>query len=110
MLIYSAATVGKCFLSKVDGEKLTFIMGTQPKVGRESEFLDFVLLSVYNLSTQAHMPANIYDTEWRVMSSKIGGKEYHSFTNIEKTVPIVFSAFFIVTTCITLGLIISSIF
>lgn len=58
---------------------------------------------------EAHMPANIYDTEWRVMSSKIGGKQYRSFTNIEKTVPVVFSVFFIVTACIALGLIISGI-
>lgn len=58
---------------------------------------------------ETRMPANIYDTEWRVMSSKIGGKKYRSFTNIEKTVPIVFSAFFIATACIALGLIISGI-
>ena len=29
-------------MSKVDDEKLTFIIGAQPKVGREAEFLDFL--------------------------------------------------------------------
>ncbi len=58
---------------------------------------------------EQHMPANIFDTEWRVMSSKIGGKKYRSFTNIEKTVPLTFSVIFIVTTCIALGLIIQGI-
>lgn len=56
---------------------------------------------------EKYMPANIFDTEWRVMSSKIGGKKYRSFTNIEKTIPMTFLVFFIVTTCIALGLIIS---
>lgn len=56
---------------------------------------------------EKQMPANIFDTEWRVMSSKIGGKKYRSFTNIEKTVPFAFLIIFIVTTCIALGLIIS---
>lgn len=56
---------------------------------------------------EKQMPANIFDTEWRVMSSKIGGKKYRSFTNIEKTVPMAFLIIFIVTTCIALGLIIN---
>ena len=56
---------------------------------------------------EKQMPANIFDTEWRVMSSKIGGRKYRSFTNIEKTVPIAFLIIFIVTTCIALGLIIN---
>lgn len=58
---------------------------------------------------EKYMPANIFDTEWRVMSSKIGGKKYRSFTNIEKTVPLTFSMFFIVTSCIALVLIITGI-
>ena len=59
---------------------------------------------------EKHMPANIFDTEWRVMSSKIGGKKYRSFTNIEKMVPMTFSVFFIVTACVALGLVISGMF
>ena len=55
---------------------------------------------------EKHMPANIFDTEWRIMSSKIGGKKYRSFTNIEKTVPMVFSVIFIITTFIALRFII----
>lgn len=58
---------------------------------------------------EKHMPANIFDTEWRVMSSKIGGKKYRSFTNIEKTVPMTFFIISIVTTCIALGLIIKGV-
>lgn len=58
---------------------------------------------------ESHMPANIYDTEWRVMSSKIGERKYRSFTTIEKTVPSIFAAFFIVTTCIAAGMIICGI-
>ena len=58
---------------------------------------------------EKHMPANIFDTEWRVMSSKIGGKKYRSFTNIEKTVPMTFSIIFVVTACIALALIIGGV-
>ena len=47
-MICSAATVGKCFLSKVDDEKRAFIIGVKPKVGREAEILDFAVLSEYN--------------------------------------------------------------
>lgn len=36
------------------------------------------------------LPANIYDTEWKVMSEKLGSKNYISFTNIEKRVPKIF--------------------
>lgn len=36
------------------------------------------------------LPADIYDTEWRVMSEKIGTKKYKSFTYIEKKLPIIF--------------------
>lgn len=36
------------------------------------------------------LPANIYDTEWRVMNEKIGNTKYRSFTNIEKRVPLTF--------------------
>lgn len=43
---------------------------------------------------EKQLPANIYDTEWKVMSEKVGGKRYNSFTNIEKKVPIVFSVLF----------------
>ena len=54
--------VGKCFVHKVDDENLTFIIGVQPKVGREVEFVDFVLLSVYNFSTRA-VGKTLYCTE-----------------------------------------------
>ena len=54
--------VGKCFVHKVDDENLTFIIGVQPKVGREVEFLDFVVLSVYNFSTRA-VGKTLYCTE-----------------------------------------------
>ena len=53
---------GKCFVHKVDDENLTFIIGVQPKVGREVEFLDFVVLSVYNFSTRA-VGKTLYCTE-----------------------------------------------
>ena len=36
------------------------------------------------------LPANIYDTEWRVMNEKVGYAKYRPFTNIEKKVPITF--------------------
>lgn len=58
---------------------------------------------------EKHMPANIFDTEWRVMSSKIGGKKYRTFTNIEKMVPMILSIFFIITACVAIVLIICGI-
>ncbi len=36
------------------------------------------------------LPANIYDTEWKVMSEKFCGGEYVSFTSIEKRLPVCF--------------------
>jgi|LSQX01.2.fsa_nt_gb hypothetical protein len=45
---------------------------------------------------EKQLPANIFDTEWRVMSDKIGAKRYRSFTNIEKTVPLTLSFMFII--------------
>ena len=58
---------------------------------------------------EKQMPVNIFDTEWRVMSSKIGGKKYRSFTSIEKTVPMAFLILFAVTACAAIGLIINGV-
>jgi len=39
---------------------------------------------------EKELPANIYDTEWRVMNEKVGNTKYRSFTSIEKRVPLTF--------------------
>lgn len=39
---------------------------------------------------EKRLPVNIYDTEWKVMSEKLGGNRYHSFTSLEKRIPIIF--------------------
>ena len=37
-----------------------------------------------------YMLLNIYDSEWKVQSKKIGNKRYKSFTSIEKDIPKIF--------------------
>ena len=39
---------------------------------------------------EKRLPVNIYDTEWKVMSEKLGGNKYHSFTSLEKRIPLIF--------------------
>lgn len=39
---------------------------------------------------EKNLPANIYDTEWRVMDEKLYGGKYVSFTAIEKRLPFCF--------------------
>lgn len=40
------------------------------------------------------LPANIYDTEWKVMSERLCGERYVSFTSIEKRLPVFFMILF----------------
>ena len=40
------------------------------------------------------LPANIYNTEWKVMSEKLCGEKYVSFTSIEKRIPAFFTILF----------------
>ena len=39
---------------------------------------------------EKRLPINIYDTEWKVMSEKLGGNKYQSFTSLEKRIPLIF--------------------
>ena len=48
-----ARPIGKCFVSKVDDENLTFILGERSHLGRAAEILDFRVLSEYNSVRQA---------------------------------------------------------
>jgi len=43
---------------------------------------------------EKNLPANIYDTEWKVMSEKLYDGKYVSFTSIEKRLPISFIVLF----------------
>lgn len=43
---------------------------------------------------EKNLPANIYDTEWKVMSEKLYGEKYVSFTSIEKRLPVFFIVIF----------------
>ena len=45
---------------------------------------------------ERNLPANIYNTEWKVMSEKLYGGKYVSFTSIEKRIPVFFSILFAV--------------
>ena len=45
------------------------------------------------------LPVNIYDTEWKVMSEKLGSKNYVSFTNIEKRIPKIFIGIYLFIIC-----------
>ncbi len=44
--------------------------------------------------------ANIYDTEWKIMSEKLGTKHYVPFTKIEKRVPKIFIGVYILLVCV----------
>ena len=48
MLTSYTRPFGKCFVSKVDDENLTFILGERSQFGRAAEILDFCVLSEYN--------------------------------------------------------------
>ncbi len=43
---------------------------------------------------EKNLPANIYDTEWKVMSEKLNDGKYVSFTAIEKRLPLFFIILF----------------
>lgn len=43
------------------------------------------------------MPVSLYDKEWDVMSDKLNGKKYISFTDSEKRIPNMFIAIYVVT-------------
>ena len=48
---------------------------------------------------EKNLPANVYNTEWKVMSEKLYGGRYVSFTSIEKRIPIFFAIIFAITFC-----------
>lgn len=48
------------------------------------------------------MYANIYDTEWKIMSEKLGTKNYVPFTKIEKRVPKIFIGVYIFLVCVAM--------
>lgn len=48
------------------------------------------------------LPANIYDTEWRVMNEKVGYTKYSPFTNIERRVPITFLVLYVIIIILSL--------
>ena len=43
---------------------------------------------------EKNLPANVYDTEWKVMSEKLYDGKYVSFTSIEKRLPVSFIVLF----------------
>ena len=45
---------------------------------------------------EKNLPANIYDTEWKVMSEKLYDGKYISFTSIEKRLPVSFIVLFVI--------------
>jgi hypothetical protein len=49
------------------------------------------------------LPANIYDTEWRVMNEKVGNTRYRPFTNIEKKVPLTFLMLYGIITVLSIA-------
>jgi len=58
---------------------------------------------------EKNLPANIYDTEWRVMSEKLCGGKYISFTAIEKRLPICFVVLYGLLICLSMALFVISI-
>lgn len=48
------------------------------------------------------LPVNIFDTEWKIMSEKLGEKNYVSFTSIEKRVPKIFITIYFILICLSL--------
>ena len=53
---------------------------------------------------EKNLPANIYDTEWRVMSEKLCGRKYVSFTDIEKRLPACFVVLYGFMVCVSIVL------
>lgn len=51
---------------------------------------------------EKNLPANIYDTEWKVMSERLGDRSYVSFTAIEKRLPMFFIALFGILACVSI--------
>ncbi len=45
---------------------------------------------------EKQLPFNIYDIEWKVQTAKLGKRNYVSFTNIEKRIPVLFSILYII--------------
>lgn len=43
---------------------------------------------------EKNLPADIYDSEWEIMSSKLSNKKYISFTDSEKRIPLLFTVFY----------------
>jgi hypothetical protein len=58
---------------------------------------------------ERNLPANIYNTEWKVMSEKLYGGRYVSFTSIEKRIPVFFATIFVLTFCASIALFVISI-
>ena len=57
---------------------------------------------------EKNLPANIYDTEWKVMSEKLYDGKYVSFTSIEKRLPISFIVLFAVLFVASIVLLVTS--
>jgi hypothetical protein len=53
---------------------------------------------------EKNLPANIYDTEWRVMSEKLYGGKYVSFTAIEKRLPVCFIVLYALLACASIAM------
>lgn len=51
---------------------------------------------------EKNLYANIYDTEWKIMSEKLGTKRYVSFTKIEKRVPKIFIGVYVFLVCVAI--------
>ncbi len=45
---------------------------------------------------EKRLPVNIYDTEWKVMSEKLGGNKYRPFTSLEKRIPLIFISIYVI--------------
>lgn len=52
------------------------------------------------------LPADIYDSEWEIMSDKLSNKKYISFTDSEKKIPFLFTIFYAIAIIICLVVII----
>lgn len=51
---------------------------------------------------EKNLYANIYDTEWKIMSEKLRTKRYVSFTKIEKRVPKIFIGVYVFLVCVAI--------
>ena len=50
-------------------------------------------------SIESKLPCQIYKAEWKMQSAKLGKKKYVSFTNIEKTIPMIFLGIYMLVFC-----------